>query len=95
MKTLLLLDGSSYLYRAYHALPDLRTAAGEPTGYVLARDAHELTLEAALGAYDEPVEELLASLPDTLRDNLGALVGRLRENRRTTLAGRSIIHLLG
>ena len=32
MKTLLLLDGSSSLYRAYHALPDLRTAAGEPTG---------------------------------------------------------------
>ncbi|HEU0201438.1 MAG TPA: DNA polymerase I [Burkholderiaceae bacterium] len=32
MKTLLLVDGSSYLYRAYHALPDLRTAAGEPTG---------------------------------------------------------------
>jgi DNA polymerase I len=32
MKTLLLLDGSSYLYRAYHALPDLRTANGEPTG---------------------------------------------------------------
>jgi DNA polymerase-1 len=34
MKTLLLLDGSSYLYRAYHALPDLRTAAGEPTGAI-------------------------------------------------------------
>ena len=32
MKTLLLVDGSSYLYRAYHALPDLRTAEGEPTG---------------------------------------------------------------
>jgi DNA polymerase I len=32
MKTLLLVDGSSYLYRAYHALPDLRTASGEPTG---------------------------------------------------------------
>jgi DNA polymerase-1 len=32
MKTLLLVDGSSYLYRAYHALPDLRTTAGEPTG---------------------------------------------------------------
>lgn len=70
-------------------------AAGEPTGYVLARDAHELTLEAALDAYDEPIEELLASLPDGLRDNLGALVGRLRENRRTTLAGRSIVQLLG
>jgi DNA polymerase-1 len=31
-KTLLLVDGSSYLYRAYHALPDLRGPAGEPTG---------------------------------------------------------------
>ncbi len=26
------MDGSSYLYRAYHALPDLRNAQGEPTG---------------------------------------------------------------
>ena len=26
------MDGSSYLYRAFHALPDLRTSAGEPTG---------------------------------------------------------------
>ncbi|NCU95907.1 MAG: hypothetical protein EBV48_08575 [Betaproteobacteria bacterium] len=32
VSTLLLVDGSSYLYRAYHALPDLRTRAGEPTG---------------------------------------------------------------
>jgi DNA polymerase-1 len=32
VKTLLLVDGSSYLYRAYHALPDLRTSSGEPTG---------------------------------------------------------------
>ncbi len=31
-KTLLLVDGSSYLYRAFHALPDLRNAQGEPTG---------------------------------------------------------------
>jgi DNA polymerase I len=31
-KKLVLVDGSSYLYRAYHALPDLRTKAGEPTG---------------------------------------------------------------
>ncbi len=34
MPTLLLVDGSSYLYRAFHALPDLRNAAGEPTGAV-------------------------------------------------------------
>ena len=28
----MLVDGSSYLYRAFHALPDLRTRRGEPTG---------------------------------------------------------------
>src|SRR4249920_3824800 len=34
MKTLLLVDGSSYLYRAFHALPDLRGPSGEPTGAI-------------------------------------------------------------
>ena len=34
MPTLLLVDGSSYLYRAYHALPDLRNSQGEPTGAI-------------------------------------------------------------
>ena len=32
MPTLLLVDGSSYLYRAFHALPDLRNQSGQPTG---------------------------------------------------------------
>ncbi|WP_299163249.1 DNA polymerase I [Accumulibacter sp.] len=32
MPTLLLVDGSSYLYRAFHAMPDLRTTRSEPTG---------------------------------------------------------------
>ncbi|HYD56404.1 MAG TPA: 5'-3' exonuclease H3TH domain-containing protein, partial [Burkholderiales bacterium] len=31
---LLLVDGSSYLYRAFHALPELRNAKGEPTGAI-------------------------------------------------------------
>jgi 5'-3' exonuclease len=30
--TLLLVDGSSYLYRAFHAMPDLRNPEGQPTG---------------------------------------------------------------
>ena len=34
MPTLLLVDGSSYLYRAFHALPDLRNSQGEPTGAI-------------------------------------------------------------
>ena len=34
MKRLLLVDGSSYLYRAFHAMPDLRDKTGEPTGAI-------------------------------------------------------------
>ncbi len=34
MKTLLLVDGSSYLYRAFHAMPDLRNSLNEPTGAI-------------------------------------------------------------
>ena len=30
-KTLVLIDGSSYLYRAYHAMPDLRAVPGDPS----------------------------------------------------------------
>jgi len=33
-KKLVLVDGSSYLYRAYHALPPLTTSRGEPTGAI-------------------------------------------------------------
>jgi len=32
--TLILVDGSSYLYRAYHAMPDLRSPDGFPTGAI-------------------------------------------------------------
>jgi DNA polymerase I len=34
-RKLLLVDGSSYLYRAFHALPPLSSSRGEPTGAVL------------------------------------------------------------
>jgi membrane protein len=68
---------------------------GEPAGFVLARDPHELTLEKALAVYERPVDELLAGLPEPLRENLETLMGRLRDTRATTLAGRSIVQLLG
>ena len=32
--TLVLVDGSSYLYRAFHALPGLATSTGQPTGAI-------------------------------------------------------------
>jgi DNA polymerase-1 len=34
MKKLILIDGSSYLYRAFHAMPDLRNKDGQPTGAI-------------------------------------------------------------
>ena len=34
MKTLLLVDGSSYLYRAFYALPDLKNKENHPTGVI-------------------------------------------------------------
>jgi DNA polymerase-1 len=34
MPTLLLIDGSSYFYRAFHAMPNLRNQLGEPTGAI-------------------------------------------------------------
>lgn len=31
---LFIIDGSSYLYRAYHAMPPLSTSKGQPTGAI-------------------------------------------------------------
>ena len=33
-KELVLVDGSSYLYRAFHAMPDLNNSKGLPTGAI-------------------------------------------------------------
>jgi len=57
-KTLLLVDGSSYLYRAYHAMPDLRGPDGEPTGALygiinmLRRMRREVTAEYSACVFD-------------------------------------------
>ncbi|MGM9485960.1 DNA polymerase I [Ideonella sp. YS5] len=49
-KTLLLVDGSSYLYRAYHALPDLRGPGGFPTGAIHGMVAMMKKLREDVGA---------------------------------------------
>ena len=59
-KTLLLVDGSSYLYRAYHALPDLRGPEGVPTGAVhgmvamMRRLREQFPAEHAACVFDAP-----------------------------------------
>ncbi len=59
-KTLLLVDGSSYLYRAFHALPELKSPAGEPTGAIygvlnmLRRLALDYKAQARACVFDAP-----------------------------------------
>ncbi|MEJ6001919.1 DNA polymerase I [Paucibacter soli] len=47
---LLLVDGSSFLYRAYHAMPDLRGPEGQPTGAVHGLVAMMKKLREDMGA---------------------------------------------
>ncbi|MDW8468184.1 MAG: DNA polymerase I [Burkholderiales bacterium] len=57
---LLVVDGSSYLYRAYHALPELKSPRGEPTGAVygvanmLRRLAADHKAQALACVFDAP-----------------------------------------
>jgi len=67
-KPLVLVDGSSYLYRAYHALPDLSTKDGHPTGALLG------VLNMLYKLIDEYAPERMAVVFDapgkTFRDDL-------------------------
>jgi DNA polymerase-1 len=69
-QSLVLVDGSSYLYRAFHALPELTNSAGEPTGAIhgMLNMLHKLVREEA--------PELIAVIMDapgkTFRDELFA-----------------------
>ena len=69
-RTLILVDGSSYLYRAFHALPPLSNSRGEPTGAVLG------VLNMLLKLVKETPHGLMAVVFDasgrTFRDDLFA-----------------------
>ncbi len=95
MKTLLLVDASSYLYRAFHALPDLRTKAGEPTGALygvlnmLRRLHKDVPADYSACVFDAKGKtfrddwypEYKASRPP-MPDDLSAQIGPLRESIR-------------
>ncbi len=65
---LVLIDGSSYLYRAYFALPPLSNADGEPTGalYGVVSMIHKLLAEEA----DDRIAVVLDAPGRTFRDEL-------------------------
>jgi DNA polymerase-1 len=89
---LVLVDGSSYVYRAFHALPPLSNSRGEPTGAVLGvlnmlqkflKDFHPQRMAVVFDApgktfRDELFTEYKAQRP-TMPDDLRAQVGPLLE----------------
>ncbi|QXL84481.1 DNA polymerase I [Comamonas sp. NLF-1-9] len=52
--TLLLVDGSSYLYRAYHAMPDLRAVPGDPKSHPTGAIRGMVNMLRALGHEHAP-----------------------------------------
>ena len=67
-KPLLLVDGSSYLFRAFHALPDLRTLDGFPTGAV--RGVIGMLRKLQNDYEGSPVAVVFDSKGKTFRDDL-------------------------
>ena len=84
-KPVVLVDGSSYLFRAYYALPDLRTSKGQPTGAVrgvismirkLAKDYAGSTLAIV---FDAPGKTFRDDMYSEYKANRDAMPDDLRE----------------
>ncbi|HHQ13435.1 MAG TPA: DNA polymerase I, partial [Chromatiales bacterium] len=82
---LVLVDGSSYLYRAYHALPPLTTSSGQPTGAVhgvlnmlrkLKRDLHPKRIAVV---FDAPGKTFRDELFEAYKANRPPMPDDLRE----------------
>ncbi|UZJ43877.1 DNA polymerase I [Marinimicrobium sp. C6131] len=67
---LVLVDGSSYLYRAYHALPPLNNAKGQPTGAV--KGVISMLRRLLKDFPDSPVAVVFDAKGKTFRDELFA-----------------------
>ncbi|MEQ9005454.1 MAG: DNA polymerase I, partial [Pseudomonadales bacterium] len=69
-KPLILVDGSSYLFRAYHALPELSTGDGRPTGAV--RGVIGMLRKLAKDYPDSPIAVVFDAKGKTFRNDLYA-----------------------
>ena len=69
-KPLVLVDGSSYLFRAYHALPDLRTSDNFPTGAI--RGVISMIRKLAKDYQGSPVAVVFDAKGKTFRNDLFA-----------------------
>ncbi|MBS1246701.1 MAG: polymerase, partial [Proteobacteria bacterium] len=75
-KSLVLVDGSSYLYRAFHAMPNLSNSRNEPTGAVygvtnmLRRLLKDYDPEQVAVVFDAPGKAHRPPMPDDLRSQI-------------------------
>lgn len=82
---IVLVDGSSYLYRAYHALPKLTSSRGEPTGAIhgvlnmIARLMAEEDTEHFVVVFDAPGKTFRDDLYPEYKANRDAMPDDLRE----------------
>ena len=77
-KTLLLVDGSSYLYRAFHALPGLKSPkTGEPTGAIYGVLNMLRKLEVIEGEVVPPPNQTVVRAIKTIRPTRGGLLETL------------------
>ncbi len=85
--TLFLIDGSAYLFRAFHALPPLTNSAGEPTGALLGvgnmlrRLLNEYNVEYAAFVYDASGKTFRNDLYDQYKANRPPMPDELRAQR--------------
>ena len=81
---LVLVDGSSYLYRAYHALPKLTSSRGEPTGAVhgvlnmINKLAGEETTDHFVVVFDAPGKTFRDEMFEDYKANRDAMPDDLR-----------------
>ena len=66
--SVILVDGSSYIYRAYHALPPLTTSTGQPTGAV--RGVTTMVMRILEDHPNSPVGMIFDAKGDTFRNEM-------------------------
>ena len=66
--SVILVDGSSYVYRAYHALPPLSTSTGQPTGAV--RGVTTMVMRILEDHPDSPVGMIFDAKGSTFRHDM-------------------------
>lgn len=82
---LVLVDGSSYLYRAYHALPKLTSSRGEPTGAIhgvlnmINKLANEEATEHLVVVFDAPGKTFRDEMFEEYKANRPPMPDDLRE----------------